>query len=364
MKKAIMAIMVLALSAGAYAAEFDSLSEVKTDQLKASSSEKNLNIAPVAVEQDADAGEGADPAELSELKSQCHKHHNNWPGCPGYCNAHPMHVSCRPPAYCHTNPSGYGCPKALDMGMDAYADDDGYNKNQCHKHHNNWPGCPGYCNAHPMHSSCRPPAYCHTNPSGYGCPKAQEDEKGLDAAYVSELKSIQLNQCHKHHNNWPGCPGYCNAHPMHSSCRPPAYCHTNPSGYGCPKAQEDEKGLDAAYVSELKSIQLNQCHKHHNNWPGCPGYCNAHPMHASCRPPAYCHTNPSGFGCPKSLGVEKGMEEEGLDAAISEDDAKSICSKHHMRPGCPMFCQVNPMHKSCGHKPAYCHTNPNGYGCK
>ena len=236
MKKAIMAIMVLALSAGAYAAEFDSLSEVKTDQLKASSSEKNLNIAPVAVEQDADAGEGADPAELSELKSQCHKHHNNWPGCPGYCNAHPMHVSCRPPAYCHTNPSGYGCPKALDMGMDAYADDDGYNK--------------------------------------------------------------------------------------------------------------------------------NQCHKHHNNWPGCPGYCNAHPMHASCRPPAYCHTNPSGFGCPKSLGVEKGMEEEGLDAAISEDDAKSICSKHHMRPGCPMFCQVNPMHKSCGHKPAYCHTNPNGYGCK
>ncbi len=59
---------------------------------------------------------------------------------------------------------------------------------------------------------------------------------------------------------------------------------------------------------------------------------------------------------------------EAVDVANGDEDKgwldDQYCRKHKMRPGCPLFCQMNPIHKSCGHIPAYCQTNPNGYGCK
>jgi hypothetical protein len=223
------------------------------------------------------------------------------------------------------------------------ADDGDDTKNRCNEHHQNLPGCPGYCAKHQWHSSCALPFHCKNN--------------------------MQLYACKKH----------CQQYPQSQGCRPQDKSAAAGEELFDPEqaVANVEEGLDAVNEDEAKSI----CSKHHMR-PGCPMYCKMNPLSKACyHRPAYCNTNPNGYGCNKSVeedvkataaGEEEAGEglfdpelvvQQGLDV-VSEDEAKSICSKHHMRPGCPMYCQMNPMSKACGHKPAYCHTNPNGFGCK
>jgi hypothetical protein len=108
--------------------------------------------------------------------------------------------------------------------------------------------------------------------------------------------------------------------------------------------------------------------------PGCPKFCHTIGWgHPSCPPPLYCGTNPNGYGCPKSAGVESAESDAGLfDPGLAKANCAAnpaapgcplFCKDHHAYPGCPMYCQLNPLSPACGHIPAYCGTNPNGYGC-
>ncbi|HOX22913.1 MAG TPA: hypothetical protein PLL10_05570 [Elusimicrobiales bacterium] len=280
-----------------------------------------------AVETEAETA--VTPEDEAEAKGRCSDHHNNLPGCPGYCSK-PQHQSkpaCALPFHCRNNMTLHACrmhcvkyPKAPGCGGNKSAEaevsfDEDLAKANCVTNPNA-PGCPGYCNDHhsypgcpmfcqlnPLHPACgHVPAYCSTNPNGYNCPKAAaEEEKGIEEAANEDGEKGWLDDhyCRKHKMR-PGCPMFCQMQPLHKSCNhKPAYCHTNPNGYGCMKSVETEEAVVIDGTDEEKSLQINQCHKHHNNWPGCPGYCNAHPMHSSCRPPAYCHTNPNGYGCKK-----------------------------------------------------------------
>ena len=87
----------------------------------------------------------------------------------------------------------------------------------------------------------------------------------------------------------------------------------------------------------------------------CKMHCRAYPQSKGCRP----QDKSAELFDPETAAVES---DEYLNE--SEDSKRVNCRKHHMRPGCPMFCKMQPLHKSCNHKPAYCHTNPSGYGCK
>ena len=150
---------------------------------------------------------------------------------------------------------------------------------------------------------------------------------------------MQLYACKKHCEKYPTSQG-CNGNKSAAEVTfdedlAKANCATKPNAPGCPMYCKD-----------------------HHMYPGCPMFCQVNVWHPACgHVPAYCHTNPNGYGCPKAV------EEKGLEDVTDEVEAKSICSRHKMRPGCPLFCQMNPLHKSCGHVPLYCKTNPNGYNC-
>jgi hypothetical protein len=293
-------------------------------------------------------------------------------------------------------PSAPEAPVNADNGTDE--------KSFCHRHHNNLPGCAGYCRKYPMAPTCRPPAYCHTNPSGYGCPKSADD-KSIDAADESFDEGLAKANCTtnpgapgcplfcKDHHAYPGCPMYCQLNPLSPACgHVPAYCQTNPNGYGCQKgldmgAEEEATAADEVTAADEADAK-GRCHDHHNNLPGCPGYCSnpQHQQTAACALPFHCRNNMQLHACkmycvqyPKAQGCKKSADDKSMNAGDELFDPELAkvncannpaspgcplyCSHHHTYPGCPMYCQLNPMSPACGHIPEYCHTNPNGYNC-
>jgi hypothetical protein len=194
-----------------------------------------------------------------------------------------------------------------------------------------------FCKMQPLHKSCNhKPAYCHTNPNGYGCKKSVDEDAEAEVAVDEDAEA--KGRCSDHHNNLPGCPGYCKKHQQHRSCDLPFHCKNN--------------------------MQLHACKMHCRNYPqskGCRPQDKSEEAGEDLFDPEALKTACAGDSASESC--VKAMDAMGVDA-LNEEEAKSICSKHHMRPGCPMYCQMNPLSKACNHKPAYCHTNPNGYGCK
>ncbi|HOW89678.1 MAG TPA: hypothetical protein PL037_05295 [Elusimicrobiales bacterium] len=299
---------------------------VAADQLSAEAGPQAQPVPdqPINPAPDAEAMGTAATDEVSEAKGRCSDHHNNLPGCPGYCNKHPEHRSCDLPFHCRNNmqlhackmhcvkyPTANGCKKDKSAATEDAAFDEGLAK-----------------------------ANCATNPNAPGCPMYCKD-----------------------HHAYPGCPMFCQLNPLHPSCKHvPAYCGTNPNGYGCNKSA----GQDEAVTPEDEAEAKGRCSDHHNNLPGCPGYCNKHPEHRSCDLPFHCRNNMQLHACkmhcvkyPTANGCKKDKSAE--DSAFDQDLAKDNCAAYPNAPGCPMYCKDHHAYPGC---PMYCQLNPMSPACK